>query len=518
MSFKKKLMSLFLLLVLVTGFLAIYEPLHGKIYATYISIFYNDEASLQFKNMVRRSNGSVSYDDIETLLSEGAYIDTMIGDRATLLGMAARGGNLKLIQYLIVNGADVNGYNILGRILDLFKDKSVGENKIPRSRQIEIINLLIEKGLNVDEIHDLAKAGFDDQVEYIIDNNPGTTYILHRNADFYYYTVSQSDLINYAFCGAIIVGNVDMINSMFNRGVDIEHCGSSYAFQIFYTPLKLAVEYSQIRSVDALIKLGVDVSEKPKDNQTALWQAAKRGDLEIVKLLMASGADANQLANDEYEYRYLNEDEPGATYKIPGMNAWYMRKRKNYNAHAIALAYGNSDVVELFKEKAVPLVPENVSMMILKSSVEEKVELTAAQIADNFFKKIWNLDNTLSQNCHVSLHGDKTIADDRLILKNTQASFLSDCNISDYVHLIIASGDNKKLDSLLNMREDLPDGWFSLDGNVPATYSFDEVIGEGKLFWFTSKEALNSIEDVISLGYKLEVSEFSVNKVYERLP
>jgi len=133
------------------------------------------------------------------------------------------------------------------------------------------------------------------------------------------------------------------------------------------------------------------------------------------------------------------------------------------------------------------------------------------KIIQNLFEKIWALDNRSNKNCHISLCGsNKAIADDRLIIKGTQAIFFSQCRIPDYIHLVIASDEDKSLDYLLNMRESLACGGLSTDADTPATYTFDELISEGKQAWFTSEEKLMSIEEVISTGHLIEANALLV--------
>ena len=57
-----------------------------------------------------------------------------------------------------------------------------------------------------------------------------------------------------------------------------------------------AAQNTDLKTVQKLIKSGVDVNSVDKYGKTALWIAVQKQDTEMVKFLLANGADVNVVA------------------------------------------------------------------------------------------------------------------------------------------------------------------------------------------------------------------------------
>lgn len=94
------------------------------------------------------------------------------------------------------------------------------------------------------------------------------------------------------------------------------------------TPLMYAIHFNKVAAAKLLLEKGADVNAKASTGQTALFEAAANGQLEIVKLLLAKGATVNFTIHNNSE-----GDDPGCTPLV------------------LAAENGQLDVVKLLLEK-----------------------------------------------------------------------------------------------------------------------------------------------------------------------
>jgi ankyrin repeat protein len=87
---------------------------------------------------------------------------------------------------------------------------------------------------------------------------------------------------------------VEDVRRLLETGADAStKCGAAKT-----TPLHAAVAGRCVDAVDLLMRAGVDVNAKDDFGQTVLHYAASKGDLEIIKRLIATGADINAEENE----------------------------------------------------------------------------------------------------------------------------------------------------------------------------------------------------------------------------
>ena len=77
----------------------------------------------------------------------------------------------------------------------------------------------------------------------------------------------------------------------------------------WYTPLSAAVQAKDLELVRILLESGADVNLRIRDSQTALSIAVKKGLSEMVHLLLEHGADPRQTALDGNKYSYPDQIE-----------------------------------------------------------------------------------------------------------------------------------------------------------------------------------------------------------------
>lgn len=154
-------------------------------------------------------------------------------------------GNLKIIDALLIDGADINTKNKNGDtalMLAVQRDNS------------QIVNLLLTKGANVN---------------------------------------SSNEEGNNAVILATISNQLEIINNLLEFGANINHKNKNGD-----TPLILAVKDKNLHIVKKLIKLGANINYQNQYGNTALICATAKGDLPIVNTLLTQGADIN-VRNDE---------------------------------------------------------------------------------------------------------------------------------------------------------------------------------------------------------------------------
>jgi ankyrin repeat protein len=87
---------------------------------------------------------------------------------------------------------------------------------------------------------------------------------------------------------AAFFGHVEVAHALLHAGADV-NAASHNALKV--APLHSAVASRQTDLSRLLVEHGADVNAKQQEDFTPLMEAAQNGDLEIVNLLLASGAD-----------------------------------------------------------------------------------------------------------------------------------------------------------------------------------------------------------------------------------
>jgi ankyrin repeat protein len=96
--------------------------------------------------------------------------------------------------------------------------------------------------------------------------------------------------------------HLDMIKVLLDAGANVNQMGTEHHF----TPLMLSAYNGNIAIVQELIRRGADVSLLDKNGNSAIDKAATNGHLDVVKMLIASGAVvANEVFNDVIENGHI---------------------------------------------------------------------------------------------------------------------------------------------------------------------------------------------------------------------
>ena len=194
----------------------------------------------------------------------------------TRLMLAAQDGDLPTVQALLSNGADVNAANEDGRTALMYAAKK-GDPAIVQA-------LLGVSGINIE-----AQA-FDRST---------------------------------ALCVAAREGKGDVVKALIDKGANV-----NITDEEGWTPLMIAIEEGHLTTVQALLSVpGIDINAKNFLEETAVYVAARRGKVDVVKALLENGADikkvyesikenfdrCNEDLDDLYEYDDGNHNDLSAS-------------------------------------------------------------------------------------------------------------------------------------------------------------------------------------------------------------
>lgn len=237
------------------------------------------------------------------LIDQGANVNAWSSGYGDVLSIAVRKRNEEIIVLLLNRGSNVNGHEELSckpievavktgevNVVKLLLDR--GAKNLERALQRatafgnkSCVELLLKHGANPD-----FEAHCDDNPLYIAVVN-GYTKICELLLD---YGGADVNVINNYNCTAVhaaaMTAHLDILKVLIERGAIIRQKDNAGC-----TPLHYATySYPGCTSViQTLVDLGLSLEDKDCYGRTPLFVAAKKGNLEGVKLLVALKADIN---------------------------------------------------------------------------------------------------------------------------------------------------------------------------------------------------------------------------------
>jgi ankyrin repeat protein len=280
-------------------------------------------------------------------------------DNYTPLGRAANKGQLRVAQFLLDSGAEVNR---------AYQSRTPLLLAATRGHKA-MIELLLAKGADVNArdsggktaLHIAAENGFQATVETLV---AGKAEVNAR-------TTKQETPLHLA----VSAGHVAMTKFLLAKGAEVD---AKKAGEL--TALMLAASRGHLETLQALLAAGAKSDLEDESGRTALSFAAERGHLESVKTLLAAKADPNVgkilplhlaiHANAAGVVQSLLE--AGADANRPGQVTWQNRwGNSQYTSGVtpltVAISEGNSEALKLLlAHKADPngLGPDRLPVIL----------------------------------------------------------------------------------------------------------------------------------------------------------
>lgn len=195
----------------------------------------------------------------------------------TPLEVALASGNIEIATLLVKNGAHLNIKGKSG-ITPLLKATIIGN--------IQLITLMLERGANPNSAPDngvtpLLIASGNENIELMTlllntGANPDATNAIWRGLTPLMWSIDR--------------GNIELVTLMLEKGANPNNPSNERL-----TPLAMAEYHNNIELMILLLKYGANpnATDTTRKGPTLLMGAARRGDIELVKLLLEKGADSN---------------------------------------------------------------------------------------------------------------------------------------------------------------------------------------------------------------------------------
>jgi len=178
---------------------------------------------------------------VKLLLEYGADINTRNQNGTFALYIASINGNIKMMQFLLDAGANIN------------KIKDSSGNTV-------LLTLSMSRSLKINCIELLLKYGADPNVK----NKEGLTPL----------------------CCACMYRNIHVVHLLLTYGAQV-NCIDGYSSSI----LHYSIQKGNYQITEMLINCGADVNVQNKFGETSLLQAIKAGRIDLAKLLLDAGAN-----------------------------------------------------------------------------------------------------------------------------------------------------------------------------------------------------------------------------------
>lgn len=287
--------------------------------------------TVRYKTALMHAASEGHIEIVKLLLQKGAEVNAQT-DEGTALMMAVRGGQTEIVKILLRAGAEVNAKHRLGdSALIMSAGPSLPEmnpqsGAAPALPATEIMSLLLANGA------DANFSGAWRRTSLMEANSAGKVQLLvARGAR----VNAQDEEGRTALMHAVDRGDVEVVEALLQAGADAairDGKGATALLHTFLEPQRYSSEdakkVTQRRLEAARILLrskSVDVDVQNENGETALMRAADLGEVELVKSLLARGADVNRndvLGNTAAVFAYENDH--------PEIQALLKRTRKTH--------------------------------------------------------------------------------------------------------------------------------------------------------------------------------------------
>ncbi|MGM3308505.1 ankyrin repeat domain-containing protein [Anabaena sp. WFMT] len=235
-----------------------------------------DENHLQTPLMCAVSSDNAGIDMISFLLEHGANVNA-IEQRNTVLGLAVQSRNLEKIQFILDAGANINyqtaeGYDVLidamhGQDIDILQDQDL----------ISTLNLLISRGAAVNGMNSYGETAI--KIAARIGRFDAVKLLLNAGANPE--QLEWTELMH-----AIVFGSFEQVKLLLEQGADhnVYDCCDR-------TPWLLSIQVGELPKAKLLLAAGANHNDGENCGQPSLMYAIENNRLEILQWLIVEGFD-----------------------------------------------------------------------------------------------------------------------------------------------------------------------------------------------------------------------------------
>uniref|UniRef100_A0A8C9TQD7 Ankyrin repeat and KH domain containing 1 n=1 Tax=Scleropages formosus TaxID=113540 RepID=A0A8C9TQD7_SCLFO len=230
--------------------------------------------------MAAASGGYV--DIVKLLLVHGADVNAQSSTGNTALTYACAGGFVDVVKVLLKEGANIEDHNENGHT-PLMEAASAGH--------VEVARVLLEYGAGINTHSNefkesaLTLACYKGHLEMV-------RFLLEAGAD----QEHKTDEMHTALMEACMDGHVEVARLLLDSGAQVNMPADS-----FESPLTLAACGGHVELAALLIERGANLEEVNDEGYTPLMEAAREGHEEMVALLLAQGANINAQTEETQE-------------------------------------------------------------------------------------------------------------------------------------------------------------------------------------------------------------------------
>lgn len=238
---------------------------------------------------------------VEQLLNNGADVNAKGDEEKTVLMVAAKGGHSDIIGLLTDKKADVNAKG---------DDDRTALTMAAWYGHLDIVRLLIKKGADVNA---MSNEGWTPLVEAVFYGHITIVrFLIEKGADVNVETKNGWTPLMFATRGdhsdiaLLLINKGAKVGEKFKSSSALDRIKNEDVNEIIQDTLKKqadrekapddfikAIEKGNVREVDSLLKAGADVNASGNDGKTPLMVAAKKGHSDIALLLINKGAEVN---------------------------------------------------------------------------------------------------------------------------------------------------------------------------------------------------------------------------------
>lgn len=202
-------------------------------------------------------------------------VDTPLNPKySTMLMAAAKNQQVEFIEQLLQYGADINyttdyGYNALVAAV--------------KSRDIETIRFLLENGAEVQKFQGISVMAYA-----VATGDMNVIALIKSFGASYSDTSDISPMVI-----TVMKQNSELFNEILNADINLNQPDMMTG----RTPLLAAVSVEDRSMVEAILDKEINIDYADVSGNTALHYVARRGGVEILELLIVSGADIDRINN-----------------------------------------------------------------------------------------------------------------------------------------------------------------------------------------------------------------------------